>query len=81
MRRTGGTAGTKHADPQVFLDEYWLKSGVCGEAQMSQGSQFASAILVMVFAAVMLVAGQLHIKNASARVPAVAAVHKVSLPL
>ncbi len=35
----------------------------------------------MVFAAVMLVAGQHHIKNASARVPAVATVHKVSLPL
>jgi hypothetical protein len=48
---------------------------------MREGSQFASAMLVMVFAAVMLVAGQLHIKNASARVPAFAAVHKVSLPL
>ncbi len=38
-------------------------------------------LLLSVFAAVMLVAGQLHIKNASARVPAVTAVHGVSLPL
>jgi hypothetical protein len=48
---------------------------------MNEGSQFASAMLVMVFAAVMLVAGQLHIKNASARVPAVTAAYQVSLPL
>jgi hypothetical protein len=48
---------------------------------MSEGPQFASAMLVMMFAAVMLVAGQLHIKNASARVPAVTAAYKVSLPL
>jgi hypothetical protein len=43
-------------------------------------------MVVMVFAALMLVAGQLHIKNvhiknASAKVPAVTAVHQVSLPL
>jgi hypothetical protein len=48
---------------------------------MSEGFQFASAMLVMVFAAVMLVAGQLHTKNASARVPAVTAAYKISLPL
>jgi hypothetical protein len=63
---------------QVLLHEYWLESG---EAYMSEGSQFACAMLVMVFAAVMLVAGQLHIKNVSARVPAVTAAYKVSLPL
>jgi hypothetical protein len=59
---------------------------VFGEAEMSEGSQFANAMVVMVFAALMLVAGQLHIKNvhiknASAKVPAVTAVHQVSLPL
>jgi len=48
---------------------------------MSEGFQFASAMLVMVFAAVMLVAGQLHIKNASARIPTVTAAYQVSLPL
>ncbi len=58
---------------QVSPYGYWLESG---EAYMSEGSQ-----LVMVFAAVMLVAGQLHIKNASARVPTVTAAYQVSLPL
>jgi hypothetical protein len=48
---------------------------------MSEGSQFACAMLVMAFAAVMLVAGQLHIKNASARAPAVTAAYQVLLPL
>jgi hypothetical protein len=66
---------------QVFLHESWLESVVFGEAEMSEGSQFANAMLVMVFAAVMLVAGQLHIKNASARIPAATPVHKASLPL
>ena len=63
---------------QVFPYGYWLESG---EAYMSEGSQFSCAMLVMVFAAVMLVAGQLQIKNASARVPTVTAAYQVSLPL
>ncbi len=63
---------------QVSPYGYWLESG---EAYMSEGSQFSCAMLVMVFAAVMLVAGQLHIKNASARVPTVTAAYQVSLPL
>jgi hypothetical protein len=63
---------------QVFPYGYWLESG---EAYMSEGSQFSCAMLVMVFAAVMLVAGQLHIKNASARVPTVTAAYQVSQPL
>jgi uncharacterized membrane protein len=66
---------------RFFFRDYWLESAVFGEAEMSEGSQFASAMVVMVFAALMLVAGQLHIKNASARVPAAIAVHQVSLPL
>ena len=67
---------------RFFFHDYWLESVVVfGEAEMSEGSQFASAMVVTVFAALMLVAGQLHIKNASARVPAVTAVHQVSLPL
>ena len=66
---------------RFFFHGYWLESVVFGEAEMSEGSQFANAMVVMVFAALMLVAGQLHIKNASARVSAVIAVHQVSLPL
>jgi hypothetical protein len=71
---------------RFFFHGYWLESVVFGEAEMSEGSQFANAMVVMVFAALMLVAGQLHIKtvhikNASAKVPAVTAVHQVSLPL
>jgi len=48
---------------RFFFHDYWLESVVVfGEAEMSEGSQFASAMVVTVFAALMLVAGQLHIK-------------------
>jgi hypothetical protein len=51
---------------------------------MSEVSQLASAILVMVFAAVMLVAGQLYIESReskSIRFPTVPTVQIASFPL
>jgi hypothetical protein len=40
---------------------------------MNYMSQFASAMLVLVFAAVMLVVGQLYIENRSAKTPIIRA--------
>ena len=40
---------------------------------MNDTSQFASAMLVLVFAAVMLVVGQLYIENRSAKTPIIRA--------
>jgi hypothetical protein len=51
---------------------------------MSEVSQVASAMLVIVFAAVMLLAGQLYIEsreNKSVRIPTVPAVQIASFPL
>jgi len=51
---------------------------------MSEVSQVASAMLVIVFAAVMLVAGQLYTEsreNKSVRIPTVPAVQIAAVPL
>ena len=47
---------------------------------MNEVSQLASAMLAIAFAAVMLVAGQLYIENASARLPAGPAALMASVP-
>jgi hypothetical protein len=51
---------------------------------MSEVTQLASAMLVMIFAAVMLVAGQLYTEsreNRSIRIPTVPAVQSAAFPL
>jgi hypothetical protein len=64
------------ANTGVIGDIWWSK--------MSEVSQLASAMLVMVFTAVMLVAGQLYIEsreNKSVRIPTAPAVQIASFPL
>ena len=51
---------------------------------MSEVTQLASAMVVIVFAAVMLIAGQLYIEsreNKSVRIPTTPAVQIASIPL